>query len=126
MQIYNAQRQFYQEQVDNKSWVRNFKNKTFFTEAFILYKISVRANDDDKGIQRALFWEIGLKKKIKFAIRKIVNKSIEDMSGGGGYRYPEGHQNPHQSHSHGQQSHGGQHQHRRRFSRKTDTRQDER
>ena len=78
MQIYNAQRQFYQEQIDNKSWVRNFKNKPFFQEAFIFYKISVRANNDDKGIQRALFWEIGMRKKLKFAIRKIVNRSLED------------------------------------------------
>ncbi|MDH4199258.1 MAG: CCA tRNA nucleotidyltransferase [Spirochaetia bacterium] len=80
LQIYNAQRQFYQEQLENRTWVRNFKNKIFFQEAFIVYKISVRANDDDQGIQRALFWEIGMRKKLQSAIRKVVNKGLEDHS----------------------------------------------
>jgi len=100
MQIYNAQRQFYQEESDNKTWVRNFKNKPFFQEAFIVYKIFVRAKEDDKGIQRALFWEIGMRKKLKFAIRKIVNKGLEDTPGGSSYQGS--------SHgSHGARSHGG-------------------
>lgn len=110
MQIYNAQRQFYQDEVDNKSWVRNFKNKPFFQEAFILYKISVRANNDDAGIQRALFWEIGMRKKLKFAIRKVVARSLEDTAGSASH-----HQKPA-----GQRSGG---QHRRRFARKPESRE---
>ncbi|MDH4262596.1 MAG: CCA tRNA nucleotidyltransferase [Spirochaetia bacterium] len=110
LQIYNAQRQFYQEESDNKAWVRNFKNKPFFQEAFILYKISVRANNDDAGIQRALFWEIGMRKKLKFAIRKVMNRSIEDSFGG---------QNQYSA-PHGQGQ--GQGQHRKRFTRRPDKR----
>lgn len=76
--LYIAQRNFFQELDENKPWIKSFKNKIFFQEAFILYKITVRARNDDAGIQRALFWEIGMRKKLRFAIRKITTKSIED------------------------------------------------
>jgi hypothetical protein len=83
--IYNAQRNFYQEQSENKTWVKNFKNKSFFQEAFILYKIVVRAKEDDQGIQRALFWEIGMRKKLQFAIRKVVTKSLGENTDNRGH-----------------------------------------
>jgi len=83
-QIYNAQRQFYKDQSDNPGWVKAFKNKPYFLEAFTLYKVIVRAEEDDEGIQRALFWEIGLRKKLPFAIRKNVPRPLASYGAGGG------------------------------------------
>lgn len=78
-QIFTSQRQFHVEVDDEtKSWVRAFKSKVFFPEAFTYYKIHVRANRDDAGIQRALFWEIGLRKKLPNVIRKNTPRPIKN------------------------------------------------
>lgn len=77
-QMYSSQRQFHQEADESRPWVRTFKNKIFFPEAFTFYKIHVRANRDDAAIQRALFWEIGLRRKLPSVIRKVVPRPLQD------------------------------------------------
>ncbi len=81
LQMFSAQRQFHQEVEDEtKPWVRSFKSKVFFPEAFTYYKIHVRANRDDAGIQRALFWEIGLRKKLPNVIRKSSPRPLRNRT----------------------------------------------
>jgi len=80
VQIYSAQRNFFVQPEEGKPWINNFKNKIYFLEAFIFYKIYVRSIGDDQGVQRALFWEIGLRKKLPYAIRKIFPRRLPDKS----------------------------------------------
>ena len=70
VEMFVAQQQFTKETKERKGWVQQFKNKDFFLEAFILYKINARADENDVSIQKALFWEIGLRKKLPQAIKK--------------------------------------------------------
>lgn len=60
----------------NKAWVRNFKNKDYFLETFIFYKINARAQQNDEAIQKALFWEIGLRKKLPQSIYKTSTRAL--------------------------------------------------
>lgn len=75
--IFSSQRHFYKEVSERKGWVNEFKNRSYFEEAFIIYKIRARSMQDDEAIQKALFWEIGLRNKLNQAIRKERNRSIE-------------------------------------------------
>ena len=40
-------------------------------------KLIARSMNDDEAVQKALFWEIGLRNKLNQAIRKERNRSIE-------------------------------------------------
>lgn len=76
VQIFTNQYIFSEEVKDQKGWVREFKKNDFFLEAFIFYKINARANEDDEAVQKALFWEIGLRKKLGDSIRKVRPRPI--------------------------------------------------
>ena len=78
--IYNSQHFFQREVTERKGWVRDFKNRDYFLEAFIFYKIDARANNRDDLIQKALFWEIDLRQKLPNAIRKVVQRPIQPQS----------------------------------------------
>lgn len=97
--IFMAQSQFQREVKDKgQGWVKQFKNRDYFLEAFIFYKINARANEDNEAIQKALPWEIGMRKKLPNAIRKVTIKPLRSGSssrsssnssnkgGGGGQR----------------------------------------
>lgn len=71
IEIFSCQSRFGQEATTrHKGWVKSFKAKEYFLEAFIFYKIHARANKNDEAVQKALFWEIGLRKKLPQAIYK--------------------------------------------------------
>lgn len=74
--IYTNQSIFSEEVNEQRGWVREFKKKDFFLEAFIYYKINARSNENDEAIQKALFWEIGLRKKLDNSIRKVRHRPI--------------------------------------------------
>lgn len=74
--IFTAQNQFGRDVSDRKGWVKNFRNRDYFTEAFILYKINSLTRQNDTAVQKALFWEIGLRKKLPDAIRKSVYRPL--------------------------------------------------
>ncbi len=74
--IYLVQKKFLEENNNSKGWIKKFKDKIYFPEAFILYKISARANQDEEAVKKALFWEIGLRKKLPNAIRMNQSYSM--------------------------------------------------
>ena len=80
-QIFCAQENFLKDSTydQNQSKINSFKNKDYFLEAFIFYKIYARSRDDHESIQRAFFWEIGLRKKLPDAIRKLVYRTLDDQ-----------------------------------------------
>ncbi|MDH5717819.1 MAG: polynucleotide adenylyltransferase PcnB [Spirochaetia bacterium] len=78
--IFSAQPTFAKEIQKKDSWVKSFKNKDFFQEAFIYYKINARAKKDDSAIQKALFWEIGMRKRLPNAIRRPRYRPLVDLS----------------------------------------------
>ncbi|MES0490457.1 MAG: polynucleotide adenylyltransferase PcnB [Leptospirales bacterium] len=79
VQIFSGQRSFssevpddaLQDMAESVTWVETFKNKAHFIETFVFYKLRMRASQNQEGIQRALYWEIGLRKKLPQSIRKI-------------------------------------------------------
>lgn len=86
--MFTVQNQFLQEVDETKSWIRSFKSKEFFPEAFILYKIGAISEKDDESIQKALFWEIGLRKKLQDAIRKNWVRTLPAIDDRGPAREP--------------------------------------
>jgi len=73
LKIFSSQNQFLASEKNRKNWAESFKNKNHFLESFIFYKLHARAEQDNFAIQKALFWEIGLRKKLPGAIRKHMN-----------------------------------------------------
>ena len=71
VKIFIVQNNFSKEVNDKMQWVNDFKQQKFFLEAFIFYKINARSKQDNDAIQKALFWEIGLRKKLPDGIKKI-------------------------------------------------------
>lgn len=76
IQMFTVQPHFHREVSERKGWVKDFKNREYFIEAFTLFKIYARARQDDNAIQKALFWEIGLRKKLPQAIRKPMIRRL--------------------------------------------------
>ncbi|RME92952.1 MAG: polynucleotide adenylyltransferase PcnB [Candidatus Hydrogenedentota bacterium] len=77
--MFAVQNQF-RKNKENKSWIRKFKNEDFFLEAFILYKIIAISEKDEDAIQKALFWEIGLRQKLPDAIRKTWIRALPEIN----------------------------------------------
>ena len=80
--IFTTQQDFLRDTADeqSKDRVKRFKDQDYFTESFILYKINVRAKEDDESIQKALFWEIGFRKKLPDAIRALMDQPLQTNS----------------------------------------------
>ena len=80
--IFTTQQDFLKDTVNdqNQNRVKRFKEQEHFTESFILYKINVRAKEDNASIQKALFWEIGFRKKLPDAIHTLVNRPLQTNS----------------------------------------------
>ena len=76
MKVFSCQNQFLASEKSRKVWAESFKNKNYFLESFILYKLNARAEQDNFAIQKALFWEIGLRKKLPSAIRKQMHHPV--------------------------------------------------
>ncbi|MCB1146088.1 MAG: polynucleotide adenylyltransferase PcnB [Leptospiraceae bacterium] len=77
--MFATQSLFGREAKERKGWVRDFQETEHFAESFTLYKIIARARNDEESIQRALFWEIGLRKKLPQSIRKVFQRSLSEM-----------------------------------------------
>ncbi len=59
LQIFISQPRFYRSQQKSDVRASVFRNKPFFYEAFMLFKINALAEKNEENIQRAMFWEIG-------------------------------------------------------------------
>jgi poly(A) polymerase len=70
LQIFSTQNLFRKNVAERKGWVKEFQQRHIFQESFIAYKIISRAAEDDDALQKALFWEIGLRQKLPESIRK--------------------------------------------------------
>ncbi len=70
IQILESQFRFSRDVKDRKGWVKEFMRKEHFLESFIFFKILARSENNEEAIQKAFFWEIGLRKKLPQAIRK--------------------------------------------------------
>lgn len=77
MQIFATQNLFRREVTERKGWVKEFQARKIFQESFIVYKIVARALGDEGALQRALFWEIGLRQKLPESIRKNAANNVE-------------------------------------------------
>jgi len=96
--IFSGQRSFsadtpvdaLQDMAETTTWVETFKNKAHFIETFVFYKLRMRASQNQEGIQRALYWEIGLRKKLPQSIRKITPRPLSLMNGDNAFGKKEG------------------------------------
>ncbi len=77
MQIFSVQNNFRRNVTERKGWVKEFQMRRIFQEAFIVYKIIARAAEDEDALQRALFWEIGLRHKLHESIRKNATENLD-------------------------------------------------
>jgi poly(A) polymerase len=77
MQIFSTQNLFRRNVAERKGWVKEFQQRKIFQESFIVYKIIARAADDEDALQKALFWEIGLRQKLPESIRKNAVERME-------------------------------------------------
>lgn len=77
LQIFSVQNNFRRNVTDRKGWVKDFQQRKIFQEAFIVYKIIARATEDEDALQKALFWEIGLRHKLEESIRKSSTSNLD-------------------------------------------------
>ncbi|HNL11858.1 MAG TPA: hypothetical protein PKM44_15190 [Turneriella sp.] len=77
MQIFTVQNNFRRNVTERKGWVKEFQMRHIFQEAFIVYKIIARAAEDEDALQKALFWEIGLRHKLHESIRKNSTENLD-------------------------------------------------
>jgi poly(A) polymerase len=77
LQIFSVQNNFRRNVTERKGWVKEFQMRPIFQEAFIVYKIIARAAEDEDALQKALFWEIGLRHKLHESIRKNSTENLE-------------------------------------------------
>lgn len=84
LQIFSVQNTFRRNVTERKGWVKEFQARKIFQEAFIVYKIIARSTDDEEALQKALFWEIGLRQKLPESIRKndALNATIDEKDYG--------------------------------------------
>ena len=59
VEIFASQSRFKDTQAKRRFKPEFFRQKVFFFEAFMIYKINAISRRDDEGMQRAMFWEIG-------------------------------------------------------------------
>ncbi|MCB1315866.1 MAG: polynucleotide adenylyltransferase PcnB, partial [Leptospiraceae bacterium] len=59
LQMFISQTRFRHSGKSKKSRPDVFRNKVFFYEAFMLFKIYTLSINDEESIQKAMFWEIG-------------------------------------------------------------------
>jgi poly(A) polymerase len=76
LQIFSVQNNFRRNVTERKGWVKEFQMRPIFQEAFIVYKIIARAAEDEDALQKALFWEIGLRHKLHESIRKNSTENL--------------------------------------------------
>ncbi|TGK03503.1 polynucleotide adenylyltransferase PcnB [Leptospira selangorensis] len=77
IKVFASQERFTHIEDDKASQNNFFRKKDFFYDAFYVYKINAIADNNDKALQSAFFWEISLRK------RPVLPNSI---GGGGGRR----------------------------------------
>ena len=77
LQIFSVQNLFRKDVTERKGWVKEFQNRASFQESFIVYKIIARSMGDDEALQKALFWEIGLRQKLPESIRRNAVHAVE-------------------------------------------------
>lgn len=77
IQIFATQNLFRRSVAERKGWVKEFQQRKIFQESFIVYKIIARAVEDEDALQKALFWEIGLRQKLPESIRKNAVERME-------------------------------------------------
>jgi poly(A) polymerase len=77
LQIFSVQNNFRRNVTERKGWVKEFQMRHIFQEAFIVYKIIARAAEDEDALQKALFWEIGLRHKLHESIRKNSTENLD-------------------------------------------------
>ncbi|MGJ4746710.1 polynucleotide adenylyltransferase PcnB [Leptospira sp. SA-E8] len=77
IKVFASQERFIHIEDDKASQNNFFRKKDFFYDAFYVYKINAIADNNDKALQSAFFWEISLRK------RPVLPNSI---GGGGGRR----------------------------------------
>jgi poly(A) polymerase len=77
LQIFSVQNNFRRNVTERKGWVKEFQMRHIFQEAFIVYKIIARAAEDEDALQKALFWEIGLRHKLHESIRKKATENLD-------------------------------------------------
>lgn len=77
LQIFSVQNNFRRNVTERKGWVKEFQMRPIFQEAFIVYKIIARAAEDEDALQKALFWEIGLRHKLHESIRKNSTENLD-------------------------------------------------
>ncbi len=61
IQVFAAQSRFSNTTGRRRNKPEFFRNKIFFYEAFMVYKIIAISNKDEEAQQKAMFWEIGLR-----------------------------------------------------------------
>jgi len=85
MQIFISQRRFYTDHSQGKNKPEHFRNKIFFYEAFMVFKVHSITVQDEEAIQKAMFWEFGPRAKppepskiVTTFIPKNYNKKNKD------------------------------------------------
>jgi len=80
LQIFSTQNLFRRDVSDRKGWVKEFQQRKIFPESFTVYKILARASEDESALQKALFWEIGLRHHLPETIRKssVQRSNVDD------------------------------------------------
>ncbi|MCB1158206.1 MAG: polynucleotide adenylyltransferase PcnB [Leptospiraceae bacterium] len=58
VKVFASQQRFFKSEDRNKAHSEVFRNKDFFYEAFMLFKINAMAETDEDALQKALYWEI--------------------------------------------------------------------
>ncbi|MCE9499073.1 MAG: polynucleotide adenylyltransferase PcnB [Leptospira sp.] len=71
LKIFASQARFLKTEDENAVQNEFFRKKDFFYEAFMIFKINAIANNDEKSIQAAFFWEISTRNRPKPSQRGI-------------------------------------------------------
>ncbi len=72
VQIFMSQARFNQDEKSRRSRPDVFRKKVFFYEAFMVFKINAIAEENDRSVQKAMFWEIGPRERPP-EVNKIVS-----------------------------------------------------
>ncbi|EQA62750.1 polynucleotide adenylyltransferase PcnB [Leptospira alexanderi] len=80
IKIFASQQRFLSTEDEKSSQNNFFRMKDYFYDAFMVFKIGAIAENDEKAIQSAFFWEISVRK------RPIPVKRFNGGGGGGGSR----------------------------------------
>jgi poly(A) polymerase len=94
VQIFMSQGRFGQTERSRRFRPEVFRQKVFFYEAFMVFKINALAEKNDDRIQKAMFWEIGPRERPPeinkivslFPVRRNSNRGPRPGPGPGGPR----------------------------------------